>query len=463
MMAATGRVPDCPEQSRFGGRTLAVVGFVLVTVGLLVPSQLVFAQSELRFEHSLPLVMSASNPARMGFVRIVNHSDRDGTVQIHAIDDSGERFGPDTLELEARVSRHFNSGDLESGNAQKGLSGGVGDGEGDWRLELETTLDIEPLAYVRTDDGFVTAMHDHVAEGGSMRYHVPIFNPGGNRNQVSRLRFINPSGTGATVETTGVDDEGELPQSTVNLTVPPAGARTVTAQELESGASGLSGSFGDGDGKWHLFVTADRPIQVMNPLRSPTGHLTNLSTSTSEHDFDTPGFAPADQAAFDRLMVGRQLDAGTFVLEFMSGGRFVETARSYEVSGSYSYSNSGPNAGALSLTYDRNVFGRSCTVQLTYGSSTTGTWRYTCASGVQDQGNWHLTGMGFEFIDGESTTRTISENTPAGINAGAPVSARGGEGLTYSIGGTDAAPSAEMDEACSFLRSPRVESDSARR
>ena len=137
-------------------------------------------------------------------------------------------------------------------------------------------------------------------------------------------------------------------------------------------------------------------------------------------------------------MVGRQMDAGTFALEFVSSGRFVESARSYEVSGSYSYSNTAPNTGTLSLTYDRNVFGGSCTVQLTYASSTTGTWRYACASGLQDQGNWHLPGMGLEFIDGESTTRTISENTPAGINVGTPVSARGGAGLAYSIHGTDA-------------------------
>ena len=35
---------------------------------------------------------------------------------------------------------------------------------------------------------------------------------------------------------------------------------------------------GDGSGKWRLFVSADRPIQVMSLLYSrPTGNLTNLS------------------------------------------------------------------------------------------------------------------------------------------------------------------------------------------
>ncbi|MDE0371571.1 MAG: DUF4189 domain-containing protein [Rhodospirillales bacterium] len=184
--------------------------------------------------------------------------------------------------MDAEASVHFNSADLESGNRAKGLSGGVGDGDGDWRVELSTALDIEPLAYIRTTDGFLTSMHDLVVEGESLHYHVPFFNPGSNRSQVSRLRLINPSDTGVRVTIYGLDDSGER-SGDVDLTVPAGGARTVSAQELESGGRGLSGRLGDGAGKWHLFVSADRPIKLMSLLRSPTGNLTNLSTSTNAH------------------------------------------------------------------------------------------------------------------------------------------------------------------------------------
>ena len=44
-----------------------------------------------------------------------------------------------------------------------------------------------------------------------------------------------------------------------------------------------------------------------------------------------------------------------------------------------------------------------------------------------------------EFTEGESATRSISENTPAGINVGAPVSAEGDGTLTYTLSGPDAA------------------------
>ena len=71
----------------------------------------------------------------------------------------------------------------------------------------------------------------------------------------------------------------------MRLTVPARGARAVTARELESedargeAARDLDGALGDGAGKWRLAVTADRDIDVMSLLASPTGHLTNLSTA----------------------------------------------------------------------------------------------------------------------------------------------------------------------------------------
>ena len=232
--------------------------------------------------HTLPYVLPASNGAQTGFVRIVNQSDQAGTVSITAIDDTGERFGPINLSLDANEAVNFNSRDLESGNARKGLSRGAGDGSGSWRLILETALSITPLAYIRTSDGFVTAMHDIAAatEAGTRRYQILFFNPGSNTRQVSRLRLINTSEMAASVEITALDDPGmAAPGGTVNLEIPAGGARTLTAQALESGGQNFSGRLGDGTGKWRLTVSSNVDIQVMNLLATPTGHLANLSTA----------------------------------------------------------------------------------------------------------------------------------------------------------------------------------------
>ena len=175
--------------------------------------------------HLIALFPSASSLHREGFARIINHSDEPGTVRITGIDDAGVEHGPVELSLEARASAHFNSADLEAGSAQKGLPRGLDDGDGDWRLHLSSELDIEPLSYIRTGDGFVTAMHQVVPAEG-MQHHVRFFNPGSNESQVSRLRLVNPAEEAVEVTIEGRDDAGEAaPGGAVGLTLAPgAGA-----------------------------------------------------------------------------------------------------------------------------------------------------------------------------------------------------------------------------------------------
>ena len=228
--------------------------------------------------HHVPLFASAADSlGRQGFVRVVNRSDESGEVRIDAYDDAGVAHSPVTLALGAGRTVHFNSADLEEGNADKGLSVATGaPGEGDWRLVLESALELEVLSYMRTSDGFLTSLHD-LAPFGEAGHRVAIFNPGSNANQVSRLRLVNPGAEPAAVRIEKIDDAGASPGTAVEVTVAGGASRTLTSQALESGA-GLVGALGDGAGKWRLAVTSDEPVLVMSLLSSPTGHLTNLSS-----------------------------------------------------------------------------------------------------------------------------------------------------------------------------------------
>ena len=231
---------------------------------------------------SLPLFTSASNGKWLGFARIVNRDDRPGTAAIHAVDDAGRRHGPVTLRLAADEARHFDSDDLEVGNRESGLSSGVGAGTGDWRLELAADVDIEALAYVRMPDGFLTGMNTLAPLAADGRHEVVFFNPASNDQRVSRLRLVNPTDAPAQVTISGLDDNGAAPpEGDVALTLPAGAATSITAQQLEAGASHFDGRFGDGRGKWRLFIEADRDIQAMSLIESPTGHLTNLSSGTA--------------------------------------------------------------------------------------------------------------------------------------------------------------------------------------
>ena len=230
--------------------------------------------------HRLPLFPAAGG-ARQGFARVINRSYTSGEVTIWAVDDAGTRSGPVRLTMRPRRVLHFNSADLEGGNAAKGLEGGVGIGDGDWRLEITSKLDLMALAYARTADGFLTSLHDlaPVAEDGSHR--VVFFNPGSNARQVSKLRLINDGEQSARVAITGTDDQGNG-SGRVERTVPAGSALTFTAAELEAGGERVSGSLGDGEGKWRLRVDSDAPIAVMSLLETPSGHLTNVSTGTAD-------------------------------------------------------------------------------------------------------------------------------------------------------------------------------------
>ena len=224
------------------------------------------------------LFPSASDPlGREGFVRVINRSGEAGEVSVEAIDDSGAVLGTAVLSIAGNATAHFNSSDLEDGNPDKGLSGGVGSGEGNWRLLLDSELEFEVLSYIRTGDGFLTAMHD-VAPSVGGAYRVAIFNPARNPHQVSGLRLVNPGDEDAEVTIEGTDDSGASSASEVSFGIPAGKSITLPALELEKGGEGLVGRLGEGMGKWRLRVQSDRPIVVMSLLESPTGHLTNLST-----------------------------------------------------------------------------------------------------------------------------------------------------------------------------------------
>ena len=248
--------------------------------------------------HTVPLLPADGNArGQQGFVRVTNHSEYPAEVAITAVDDTGMRSELSSpLELAPWQTRHFNSGDLERGNPDKGIaSGGVGSGTGSWYLEVAPSRpEVEVLSYIRTRDGFLTSMHTQAPTYGRT-HRVAVFNPGSNRNQASRLRLINLRCPGldpceaANVTIYGVDDAG-LRSPDVRLAVASGAVREVSAAELEGleYAEGLEGSLGNGSGKWQLFVTADRPIQVLSLLESASGHLTNLSAPASRQAFGAP-------------------------------------------------------------------------------------------------------------------------------------------------------------------------------
>ena len=236
--------------------------------------------NEVQGVHDVPLFPATSNPSgNRGLVRVINRTGTTGDVHIKAFDDTRWDYAPLTLAVGPGEVVQFDSNDLEQGNPAKGLAVGTGPGQGDWRLELTSDLDIEVLSYVRAWDGLLTSMHDVVpSDGDGTQHRVSMFISESSRE--NRLRLINPGSVPVEVSITGVNAAGQPLGDGVTATVPAGASRTYAAAELATGgAAGLRGSLGGATGEWRLSVGSEQPIRVMSLSASSTGHLTNLSTA----------------------------------------------------------------------------------------------------------------------------------------------------------------------------------------
>ena len=99
--------------------------------------------------------------------------------------------------------------------------------------------------------------------------------------------------------------------------------------------------------------------------------------------------APADEAAFNDLFVGKRAATnfpGVYV-DFVSPGRFRETRLVVTWTGSYTYRNTASNTGTLTFNYDD---GDLCTAHLTFTSATMGMATSMCDDGESVEYNWRL-------------------------------------------------------------------------
>ena len=276
--------------------------------------------------HTVPYVPSASSEGHAGLVRIESRSGISGEVRVVAVDDAGQRVDAGVLSLGARTALEFGISALESGDASLGLTG-TGPGEGDWRLELMTELDIEARAYARSE-GFLTTLHDAALVSGEVE--LPFFNPGSETRRRSVLRLVNAGGAPATVSVRGVDDAGGSGgPATVDLGA--WEARSYTAEELESGsAPGLTGSLGDGEGKWRLTLSAERgSAYATNLLLDASGVLSSVPGGVSRGGFHRVSLFPSASDGEGRQglvrVVNRSAESAEVEIE-----AFDTTDRAYE-------------------------------------------------------------------------------------------------------------------------------------
>ena len=275
-------------------QAVAVMGLLASSTGYLTNLSTI-PDSRINGIQSVPLFPSVSDPlGRQGFVRVINHSKVSGEVSIKPFDDTGQRYGALTLSLGANETKHFNSYDVEIGNAQKGLTGSTGAGTGDWRLELSSDLTLGVLSYVRSTNGVVAPVHDTVPRAVGA-YHVTAFPPGADHDQASLLRLVNATEETANVAITAVDDAGEQSAGQASVALAPGASRTLSVRELEDGGKEFVGAIAVAKGKRQLVVESKQPIEVLSLLSGPNGQLANLSNGPTDEITQTFDFSLGEQ------------------------------------------------------------------------------------------------------------------------------------------------------------------------
>lgn len=236
------------------------------------------SSSALGLEQRLYFANPGSNVTQQTFLRFVNPNATPGLVELYGIDDTGISSKKIiSFTLPPQASLQFNAQDIENGNESK-LTGNLCNGQGKWQLKIRSNKALKVMSLIRTPDGFLTSVNDTVPKSGNSNL-VYFANPASNITQQTFMRFVNlGTGTG-TVTITGVDDAGVPSSGSMSFTLGPNESKQINAQEIEGGNvdKGLTGSLGNGTGKWFLTVTSALDMQVMSLIRTPDGFLTNLS------------------------------------------------------------------------------------------------------------------------------------------------------------------------------------------
>ena len=130
-------------------------------------------------------------------------------------------------------------------------------------------------------------------------------------------------------------------------------------------------------------------------------YSSNILTKAGTDPSQAAGLAPADQAAFDSLAVGKQIVDTVFDARviFLSPGRVREIFQGESFDGDYQYENTGGNMGTLTYTYDvtgNNPNVEKSVVEFTFTSTTAGTLVHTYTESGSPPRTLRLS---FEFSD----------------------------------------------------------------
>ena len=225
--------------------------------------------------HRVALFNPADSADAASKLRLTNRGAQALRANITGIDDTGlSPSGTVSVEIAADESVLLTAAELEAGGAN--LLGALGDGEGQWRLDIASDGDLAVMNLAETSDGHLTNLSNATATSVPARKaHVVDRFPSSSdiSNERGVVRIVNGSGSPASVRIEPNDSTGWR-YAPLTLTLGANEAANLGTWDLELGnaAKGLSGNAGPGTGgAWRLAISSDRDIEVLTYTRAPNG------------------------------------------------------------------------------------------------------------------------------------------------------------------------------------------------
>ena len=233
----------------------------------------------------VPLAFAGQVMPTETIIRLANAAAAGTTAKLSARNDEGVACSPFQVDIPGNEVRAVRSPRLAEQCPGLGTR---------LHVAIEAPAQVSATVLIRSPGGFMSTMNAVLPTEAGMQV-AEIFNPGSNRSKKSYLRLVNLEGTSASVTVEGRDDSGEgAVGGTARITIPAHGARTISAQALEGleDDPSVSGSLGDGNGKWRLGVTSTKRIAAVSYLQMVTGEGTFLSNLSQGLGKGTGGAPP---------------------------------------------------------------------------------------------------------------------------------------------------------------------------
>ena len=228
--------------------------------------------------HRVALFNPADSPDAASKLRLTNRGSQALRATITGIDDTGASpGGMVSVEIASDESVLLTAAELEAGGSN--LLGALGDGEGQWRLDIASDGDLAVMNLAETSDGNLTNLSNATATTVPARKaHVVDRFPSSSdlSNEQGVVRIVNSSESPAVVRIEPNDSTGWR-YAPLTLTLGANEAANLGTWDLELGnaAKGLSGNAGPGTGgAWRLAISSDSDIEVLTYTRAPNGLLT---------------------------------------------------------------------------------------------------------------------------------------------------------------------------------------------